>query len=142
ASAVCMNLIFPLVLLVALTLGEKKSIAEESTSKIKTESFDHDPNSEGFNNHVPPKVQKTVEQDFGYRASNFAGNEKGEIGGDIWRSSTRASYAAKISPKTLGEKLSASGTFAIKATSGSSGVFFGWFNSERTAGSRQSTLGF
>jgi hypothetical protein len=109
---------------------------------IKTESFTHDPNWEEFNNHVTPKRIPDVVQDFGYRTSNIAGKEGGEIGGQVWRSSTRASYAARISAKTLREKLSASGSFAITTTSGSSGAFFGWFNGERTGAGRRDTLGF
>src|SRR5207247_6685642 len=34
------------------------------------------------------------------------------------------------------------GSFAITATSGSSGVFFGWFNAENTGNGRRDTLGF
>src|SRR5215207_609912 len=97
-------------------------------AEVKTENFDDDPAWEAFRNRIPPKDGKTVKQDFGYRETNHAGKAKGEIGGTIWRSATTASYATKITPKTLGEKLSASGTFAITATSGSSGAFFGWFN--------------
>ena len=72
----------------------------------------------------------------------MAGREKGEIGGQVWRSATRASYAAKIAPKTLSQKLTASGSFAVTATSGSSGVFFGWFDSQNTGSGRGDTLGF
>ena len=75
--------------------------AEGGTTELKTESFDRDPNWEGFNNRVTPRKIPTVTQDFGFRMSNFAGQEKGEIGGQVWRSSTRASYAARIPPKTL-----------------------------------------
>src|SRR5205823_6156631 len=105
-------------------------------------SFERDPQWEGFNNRVAPKRVPAVIQDFAYSASNFAGKEKGEIGGKVWRSSTPASYAASLTPKTLSEKLTASGSFAITATSGSSGAFFGWFNAAHTPGGRRDTLGF
>src|SRR5205814_8551578 len=56
-----------------------------------------------------------------------------------------ASYADKITPRTLNEKLSASGTFAITATAGSSGAFFGWFKADQADESlnegRQNSLG-
>src|SRR5690242_8087280 len=106
----------PLSSLLLLTLASAAFGAENATT-LKTESFDHDPQWEGFNNHVTPKLIKSVEQDFGYQKSNFAGKEKGEIGGRVWRSSTRASYAARISPRTLNDRLSASGNFALTATS-------------------------
>ena len=114
---------------------------EPPSLALKSESFDRDPGWEGHNNRILPKFFKTVEQDFGYSATNFAGKETGEIGGRIWRSSTQASYAAKIPPKTLQDKLSASGSFAMTASSGSSGVFVGWFKSEQPGGGRQNTLG-
>jgi hypothetical protein len=114
----------------------------QNSPVLKTEAFSQNPGWEGFNNCVTPKRIPTVIQDFGYRTSNIAGREKGEIGGKVWRSSTRASYAASIPPKTLTNKLTASGTFAITATSGSSGAFFGWFNGEQTGNGRRDTLGF
>src|SRR5436309_4081153 len=137
-----MKLYVSLAFLCLLTFRADSSPALESATALKTESFAHDPNWEGFNNHVTPKRIPLVTQDFGYSASNFAGKEKGEMGGKIWRSSTRASYAASIPPKTLGDKLSASGSFALTATSGSSGAFFGWFNAEHTGAGRRDTLGF
>jgi hypothetical protein len=109
---------------------------------LKRDAFDRDPDWEGFNNHVAPKKTHAVAQDFGYSSSNFAGKDKGEIGGTVWRSSTRASYSASVPQKTLHDKLTASGTFAITETSGSSGAFFGWFNAEQTGNGRRDTLGF
>ncbi len=111
-------------------------------TEAKTESFDRDPHWEGYNNRVAPKRIPTVTQDFGYRASHFAGKEPGELGGRVWRSSTRASYACEVAPKTLGDRLTASGTFALTESAGSSGAFFGWFNSASTGSGRRDTLGF
>jgi hypothetical protein len=137
-----MNHRVPLALLLALALADQVLATPDGTPVVKTESFNRDPNWDGFNNHVTPKRIPTVIQDFGYRTSHFAGKESGEIGGRVWRSSTRASYAAKIVPKALSDKLSASGTFAITATSGSSGAFFGWFSADYTGAGRRDTLGF
>src|SRR4051812_27277752 len=111
---------------------------DQSRTILKMERFEKDPGWEGHNNRVVSKA-KTVHQGFGYRPSNIAGEAAGEIGGIIWRSGTRAYYAAKIPTRTLNDKLSASGVFALTESAGSSGVFFGWFNSE--AG-RESNLGF
>jgi hypothetical protein len=135
-----MKSLLTLILFLVPTLENNFSAMAESA--LKTESFDRDPKWEGFNNHVTPKKIPTVIQDFGYSLSNFAGKENGEIGGRVWRSSKRASYSAKISQKSLSDKLTASGTFAITATSGSSGAFFGWFNAEKTGSGRRDTLGF
>ena len=125
-----------------LTFFAATVVLAQSLPTLKTEHFDQDPNWESFNNRVTPKRIPTVIQDFGYRTSKTAGDGKGEIGGTVWRSSTRASYAASVPSKTLSNKLSASGSFAITATSGSSGAFFGWFNGTNTGNGRRDTLGF
>jgi len=124
----------------AVAAGNAGSEPPPKTSS-KSETFDSDPGWEGHNNRLTPSVVKTVYQDFGYRATSFAGKAKGEIGGTIWRSPTLASYAAKIPAKTLNDKLTGSGTFALTASSGSSGVFIGWFKGERPGGGRQNSLG-
>jgi hypothetical protein len=98
---------------------------------IKTEHFDKDPGWEGFNNRVVPAKLVTVTQDFGYSPTNFAGKEKGEIGGRVQRAGKPAYYADKIPVKTLNDKLTASGTFALTDTFGNTGVFFGWFSADQ-----------
>ena len=63
------------------------------------------------------------------------------MGGQVWRASEPAYYADKIGPRTLDDKLSASGTFALTKTSGSSGIFFGFFRAEQPgAGGRPDQL--
>ncbi|MDB6120235.1 MAG: Zinc carboxypeptidase [Verrucomicrobiaceae bacterium] len=110
------------------------SAATEPTTK--TEHFDKNPAWEGHNNRIVPKTVLTVKQDFGYSLTNHAGTAKGEIGGAIQRSTTPASYAAPLKPaKTLDDKFSASGTFAITNSQGGAGVFFGFFNSQQPGGS-------
>jgi hypothetical protein len=100
---------------------------------IKSESFDRDPGWEGFNNRLKPDPKEipTVEQNFGYSDTHFAGGEKGELGGKIWRSVTPAFYAARIPVKTLNDKLTASGRFVFTASTSNAGVWFGWFNSTK-----------
>ena len=104
---------------------------EPANSRLKTESFDHDPGWESFNNRIVPKKQKTVVQDFGYSKTTHAAKTPGEIGGQITRAAEPASYAANIGSKTLDDKLSASGTFAVTKTSGGAGVFFGFFRADQ-----------
>src|SRR5579862_7033891 len=93
----------------------------------KSESFDRDPGWEGLNNHVQPTKSRIATQDYGWTA--------GEIGGRVTRSARCTYYADRIAPKTLNDKLSASGTFRLSTSSGSSGVFFGWFNDRQPGGS-------
>jgi hypothetical protein len=104
-------------------------------AELKSESFDRDPGWEGHNNHIVPKNVLKVTQDFGFSATNIAGKAAGEIGGRIQRSTTPASYAAEIPVKTLDDKFSASGSFAITKSEGGAGVFFGFFNSQQPGGS-------
>ena len=82
-------------------------------SVLKAESFDRDPEWVAINNRTVPANVDMVRQDFGHSATSFASKAKGEIGGTVWRAIHPAWYAGKISPKTLDDKLSASGTFAI-----------------------------
>lgn len=115
---------------------EAARAATDPSMILKTERFDRDPGWEGFNNRVVPQRIPTVTQGFGYSPTNFAGATKGEIGGQVTRSTTPAYYADRIAVKTLNDRLSASGTFALTATSGNSAVFFGWFNAEQPGGGR------
>jgi hypothetical protein len=102
----------------------------------KTEHFDRDPGWEGFNNRITPARFPTVKQDFGYSKSNHAAKDLGEIGGQVWRSTTPAFYAKQLPQLTLQDELEASGTFALTASSGGCGLFFGWFNANQPGGGR------
>src|SRR5215218_9392584 len=113
-----------------LRIADLAGAADANATRLKRESFDNDPNWEGFNNRVIPKQPKIVKQDFGYSPTNHAGSAPGEMGGTVQRSTTPAYYAVKISPKSLNDHLTASGNFAITAAQGGAGVFFGFFNSK------------
>ncbi|HEY2572636.1 MAG TPA: hypothetical protein VGH65_01160, partial [Verrucomicrobiaceae bacterium] len=103
---------------------------------LKSEHFDQDPGWEEHNNRVTPRKSLSVKQDFGFSPTHFAGRSAGEMGGIVQRSTTPASYAASLAPaKSLDEKLSASGTFAITKSQPGAGVFFGFFNSKQPGGS-------
>jgi len=103
----------------------------------RTENFDKDPGWTGVNNQprFPPCL--VVDQDFGYSPkTSFTGGGRGEIGGKIWRASSKAYYAKVIATKTFRDKLSASGKFAVTKAAGPSGFLFGWFNSSSPPGWR------
>src|SRR6478752_6578770 len=126
--------------LLALPLALAAVVADQPNQK--TESFFRDPGWEGVNNRVKPTKTFKITQDFGYADTSLASKKKGEIGGKVWRSSTPAYYAEKIDKKTLDDKLTASGTFALSKSGGGSGVFFGWFSAEQPGGGRPlSSLG-
>lgn len=121
-------------IIAGLLIFPADSAGQEQKAIIKSESFDRDPGWEGHNNHLVPKDIPTITQDFGYSETNIASKNKGELGGKIIRCSMPCYYAAPVAGKTLNDKLTASGTFALKGAAGSSGVFFGWFNSEQQPG--------
>jgi hypothetical protein len=123
-------------LLLLASLGVGALAGEPARTFLKVESFDHDPGWEGRNNHIVPTSVATVKRDFGYSPTHLAGEQAGEMGGTVWRATTPAFYAARLAPKTLNDKLRASGTFAFTATSGTSGAVFGWFNARQPGGTR------
>lgn len=115
----------------------------ERAATTKSESFDRDPAWIAQNNHIVPEKFPTIEQNFGYSQTGFAGRSVGEMGGQVTRASEPAYYADRIKPQTLDDKLSASGTFALTKTTPGGGVFFGFFRAEQPgAGGRPvSSLG-
>lgn len=131
-----------IVLTVALAIISTVVADEPAKTVLRSQSFDKDPGWEGHNNDLVPKVNKVVRQNFGYQTTNVAGKSPGEIGGTLWRSPNRTYYASSIPTRTLNDAMSASGTFALTDSAGSSGAFFGWFNSELPGEGRQCTLGF
>jgi hypothetical protein len=100
----------------------------------RRESFDADPQWQARNNRMLPTNLPSVEQNFGYSATNHAGKSPGEMGGFITRASEAAYYGDKIEPKTLADKLSASGSFAVTKTRAGGGLFFGFFRAEQPGG--------
>lgn len=105
--------------------------SDEQATTVMRASFDRDPGWEEHNNRVVPKAYPTIVQDFGYSKTNRAGKTVGELGGQVWRASAPAFYADKIGPKTLDDKLTASGTFALTKTTPGGGMFFGFFKAEQ-----------
>src|SRR4051794_26702304 len=95
--------------------------AEETQTSAKVEHCEQDPGWEAYQNKVAGQKNPLVRQSFGYRDSNIAGKSKGEIGGRIQRSSLPAYFVDRIAAKTLDDKLSASGTFAVKSIDGGGG---------------------
>lgn len=121
-----------LVLAVACVSALAASAARQTISRFQ--AFDRDPGWDSHNNHIVPKHYPTVVQDFGYSPTNFAGKQAGELGGLVTRAYEPAYYGDKIEPKTLDDKLTASGSFAVKSTDGGAGQFFGWFRASQPGG--------
>jgi hypothetical protein len=135
-------LCLPLLATLAAGTGTGRPDAQPA-AVLKTEHFDKDPGWEGHNNRIVPERMPTVTQDFGYSRTNFAGRAGGELGGRVTRAAEPAYYADRIGPVTLDDRLAAAGTFAITETTGSGGVFFGFFRAEQpgAAGRPISSLG-
>jgi hypothetical protein len=116
----------------AVTVFALNLIAVCPAAQSRTQDFDADPGWDARNNRIIPKQYPTIEQNFGYSGdSNFAGKSPGEMGGQVTRAAEPAFYADNIGRKTLDDKLSASGSFAITKTTGGSGIFFGFFRAEQ-----------
>src|SRR4051812_50115600 len=110
----------PLLLTLAVGAGDGQDAGQPRTV-LKTERFDKDPGWEGHNNRIVPERLPTVVQDFGHSQTNFAGKEKGEIGGQGTRAAGPAYYAGKKGPGALDDKLSASGAPAPPKTTAAGG---------------------
>ena len=130
------------LVLVAMASITNASVGAEP--RMHAESFNVDPQWEGYRHRLLPAELPTVRQDFGFRTSNLAGGAAaGEIGGTLHRAVDRAYYAKAIKPKTLNERLSASGKFSVPRAGGASAVLVGWFNHEQSQGWRTpSSLAF
>ncbi|HEX4143193.1 MAG TPA: hypothetical protein VHY91_06560 [Pirellulales bacterium] len=123
-----------LALFAALVAPQGARCDEPARTVLRAESFDRDPGWEAHNNRIVPKEYPTIEQNFGYSRTSFASRSPGEMGGLIARAWEPAYYAAKIGPKTLDDKFSASGTFAITKSTPGGGLFFGFFRAEQPGG--------
>jgi hypothetical protein len=98
------------------------------------ESFDKDPQWTAHQNWIQAEPRQVV-QDFGYSQSQHAGGKaQGEIGGRVHTSSTPAWYATQLSAQqSLDDRLHCTGRLAVLETSGSAGLYFGWFNTQTMA---------
>ncbi len=97
--------------------------------ELPISTFDADPGWEGFRNRLLPATLPITRQHFGYQPGQRAGGARpGEIGGAIERSIVPAYYGMRIAPRSLEDKLSASGKFVVPAAEGGSGAMIGWFN--------------
>jgi hypothetical protein len=88
------------------------------------EDFTVDPHWQSYRSQLLPKTMPVVRQDFGL--TKFQGHPA--LGGWVQRSLTPAWFAKVIPGRTLNDKFSASGKFAVTNDSGGSGMLFGWFN--------------
>jgi hypothetical protein len=107
------------------------------------QDFRVDPGWESFRSHLIPNPVPIVRQGFGYRATTHAGGaQPGEVGGWIQRSITPAYYAKAIPTRTLQDRLTASGKFAVTRADGSSGMLFGWFHKDAHGWRTPNSLAF
>jgi hypothetical protein len=103
-------------------------------------AFDADPEWEGLNNRLTftDRVVRPF-HDIGFRATNRAGGNTGEIGGTIWRIEPNAShgalqYGAPVAGLDLSTPLSAAGRITMEIATVDSGMYIGWFDSNSPPG--------
>jgi hypothetical protein len=111
-----------------LCLGVLGFLVGRCAADERTEHFDHDPGWEAHNNVPPPKAVRTIRQDFGYCPRTPFDEEKPAIGGFITAAAEPAFYAKKLTPRTLEDGLSASGSFVC--ADGRFHVVLGFFNAD------------
>jgi hypothetical protein len=114
-----------------LTASASAALAPDDPPGVKSQNFDQDPQWEGFRNVLLPREPPTTVQDFGWSPTSHASETAGEVGGLVSRSTRPAYYGRPIPARTLKDKLSASGTVTLLKSAGTTGVFFGWFNSRQ-----------
>ena len=113
--------------------------APDAAPAAAVQHFDADPKWDGHRNRLKPDKLRITRQNFGYRTSFKAGGSRpGEIGGRVQRSIRPAYYAMPIRPRSLNNRMTASGTFAVHSDEGSTGTLFGWFNATESRGWRTS----
>lgn len=102
------------------------------------EDFSEDPGWEAVNNRIVCQDCPAVSQDFGWSPTNYTGSGGGEIGGEIWRSTTPAWYGLPIGkPLTWDDTFSASGRIVFRKISGGGldgrggAAYLGFFNAKR-----------
>lgn len=112
-------------------------------ARLAAESFDTDPEWDTFRNRLKQEQPQRAEQKFGYQPTNRAGGAAaGEVGGVVQRSSDAAFYAMPIEPKSLDDRLQASGVLAVPAAGGGSGVLIGWFQAPPPSWRTPNSLAF
>ena len=102
-------------------------VSAHSETVTIAEDFATDPQWDGRNN-VRTERGREKRQDFGFSQTNYAGISAGEIGGTVCRSVRPATYGTPIAPKTLNDRLHASGKFKVTHSEGGSGLLIGWYN--------------
>ena len=120
------NKSFVSVLAVAVAAMVSFAMLEPTYGVTITENFDSDPGWEGVGN-------RSGNQDFGFRNTNFSGASAGELGGTIIRESL-AYYAddvGSLDPST--ETLTVSGVGVLQNPS-SGNVLVGWFDKDSDLG--------
>ena len=136
------NLLAVLVVAALFGAGPGPAVLRADEPQIVKQDFASDPHWDGFRNRLIADEPHVTRQDFGYRRTNHAGGKSpGEIGGFVQRSATPTWYAKVIEPRTLDDRLSASGKLAVREAQGSSGLLFGWFNDSSRGWRTPNSLG-
>src|SRR5262245_26262672 len=101
------------VLAVGLLVSQRPGSSSQAGERMET--FDRDPGWEAQNNRAKSIPARVVRQDFGFSPGTHhaGGRGVGEPGGVISPAAESAYFAKRISPLTLRDRLTASGTLAL-----------------------------
>src|SRR5262245_60840614 len=117
-------------------------LAADVEPGLRRQDFGSDPGWEGLSNRRTPSPPHRVRQDFGHRQTAKAGGRPGEAGGWVQRSLRPAWYGKAIAPRTLEDRLSVSGKFAVPRAEGASGALIGWFRHDSRGWRTPNSLAF
>jgi len=127
-----------IVLCAAVALMLAPGVKSDPSPAYREASFSTDPLWDGYRNQpIGGKLTcNTPDFAFGWIAPSRT-SPNGAIGGNLTRSTDFRAYYAKVldQPKSLGDILTASGTFHLDHAS-RGGLLFGWFNSQTSYGWR------
>ncbi|MGD9854537.1 MAG: hypothetical protein AB7U20_06250 [Planctomycetaceae bacterium] len=100
-------------------------------------AFDDDPEwiGEGNSAEFEERIIRP-HHDYGFSPTDYAGGQRGEIGGVIFRDERPSYYGVDVGRLTLDQPFRADGKIALRSAGADSGVFLGWFNA---AGKRNKT---
>jgi hypothetical protein len=96
----------------------------------RKEDFSQEPDWEGSGNRLSyEEPNPEGAQNFGFSPeTNFAGGNRGEIGGTFWRGEKNfAWYADHVGPFTLNDRMEASGKVFLQIGAPDTGMYIGWF---------------
>ncbi|MBL8827314.1 MAG: hypothetical protein JNM18_10030, partial [Planctomycetaceae bacterium] len=126
--------------------GSVQMFCDDVRYNGQSQDFATDPTWLGVGNRTTFSDREQVgAHDFGFSPdTNHAGDQRGELGGGLWRSGDFGYYADTVGPFDLQQRLEARGRVKLVTAGPDSDMSFGWFHSaagDKQAGDTESFVG-